>query len=630
MNYYGFLLILTSGASLAMTINAFARTGGLGGVRLGIFTLFGGATLVSLGMVGPMGAQSAEEALPWVAVVRVGVGLIGAGFTGLGFLLTRPDARWTRNVTLASAALLPPIGVAVALLAGPGGLSQSEVSWFPAHPLLRLYDTSMIFGGTIFFCAGAFIRWRMSRHGRTAMITLLWMQLGASLLYVLVRAFGGATALHVASPVLISLLAVAYWFTFERWRVAGIGDSGLALVFSRMPLPAVLLDLQTGRCHANPPALATVGDAESVEGMMAVLGLEGDPGDVLAAHDGRTLVAVRLETAPGRLFDVSCHFDAGMAIGLWVLADVTERVQHAAKLGATVSELRAVQDRLVEQEKVAALGVLVAGVNHEINNPLAYASANLRTMGEYLEALVRVRPLVIDHLEGRPGADAALRAWAEDEEVADACTDAPSALSEALQGCAQIREIVASMRMLSRQQGESQVCDLYELAAAGLKIGGTNVSPSIDLKAELERNAFVRAVPGELMRVVTNLVVNAGQALGREGTVRVRTWRDEAAREGVLEVADDGPGIPAHLHSRVFDAFFTTKAPGKGTGLGLAISAETARRHGGTLRLLPSPQGAVFQLRLPLVEAEPESLDAAPSAAGEVATTTPGGGRAAA
>ncbi len=610
---YTFLLFLTAAAPMAMTLNAFTRKGGLGGIRVGIFALFGGAAAVSVALLGATTAQSAEDALPWVALVRMSIGLIGAGFVGTGFLLMRPNAGWSRNATLALSLLLPAIGAALVYALGTANLTRSSLNWLPTHGLLRGYDAGMILLGTVVLCAGAVIRWRATPHGRNVMAGLLATQVGAAGIFLVIRIFGGAHALHLSTPVLITTVTIAYWIAFDRWRVAGIGESGLALVFSRMPIAAVLLDLQTGRCLANPSAAEVIGNVRSAEEMTVALGLGGEPGQVLAAHDGRTLTDVRLENAPERLFDVSCHYDAKRAMGLLVLADVTERVQQAKSLAATVSELRATQDRLVNQEKVAALGVLVAGVNHEINNPLAYVSANLRAVSDYLQSLTRARPLVIDHFEGRPGASEALRAWVEDDEVAEACADTPQALAEALQGCAQIREIVASMRMLSRQQGEIELCDLQEVAASGLKIGGTNIAPSIQVKAELQPETWVKAVPGELMRVVTNLVVNAGHALGQRGNLQVRTFRDEASGEAVLEVADDGPGVPAHLRSRLFDAFFTTKAPGKGTGLGLAISAETARRHGGTLALLPTEVGATFQLRLPLAQPETDKGLAAPA-----------------
>ncbi len=156
------------------------------------------------------------------------------------------------------------------------------------------------------------------------------------------------------------------------------------------------------------------------------------------------------------------------------------------------------------------------------------------------------------------------------------------------------------MRTLSRQNEPEQDTNLAALAGQAVKIARTSVNPSIQVLTYLEAELPVRGVPGELSRVCSNLVVNAGQALGDHGTITVAGWIEGGT--AVIEVADDGPGIPGALRTRIFEPFFTTKGPGEGTGLGLSISYETVRRHGGELVVRSTlGQGTRFQVRLPVV-----------------------------
>lgn len=278
-----------------------------------------------------------------------------------------------------------------------------------------------------------------------------------------------------------------------------------------------------------------------------------------------------------------------------LLIDVTERVEHARSLARSYAELQRMQQRLIINEKMASLGVLVAGVNHEINNPLAYTTANLRSATESVRSLLEALPL-IRSAEG-PGVPA-LQQWAECEDVQHAEADVLNALRDASEGASRISELVSSMRRLTRPAGSEAELDLAECARAGLKIGRTGLKPGVEIHDDLALKLSVRGDASELARVVTNLVVNAGQSMGDAGKLTLRAFEDGDC--AVLEIADSGPGVPAELRARIFDPFFTTRSPGQGTGLGLAISLETARRHNGELQLVDAHPGATFRLRLPL------------------------------
>ncbi len=604
MNWSLFLMCCAA-VTMAATLSMFGRKDGLGGVRLGLVLLCGGASVVNIGLTGAAQVALASEALPWTIAVRIGIATLCAGGLGVGLILLWPDWRCTRRIILTVAFVLSALGAALTVIAGEDSLFRSEVSWSSLAPYVRLFDQVAIGGGTVILMIGAVTRIRRNERGRGAMLSILAGQIVATVGYFYVRLNEPYGVQVAASAGLVTMCGLVYWITIERWRVAGIGESGLSMVFERARLPAVVVDLYTDLCVLNPAAHAAVGRQVTPVELFGLLGLEAvsklEP--VLQRLDDQILPARTLPAAPGRIFDVQCHFSRQDRMGLFVLFDVTERVAQAQDLSSTVEKLREMQDRMVDQEKVAALGVLVAGVNHEINNPLSWATSNLRVVDTYLSALLRGVPLAQRVAKGDAQARSELAGWAEDPDVVEAGHDAVAALTEAQQGCAQIKEIVSSMRQLSRQQEQVDQVDLSALAAAGVKVAGTSLGPNVSLQVALETKLPARAVAGEVMRVVTNLVVNAGQALGQTGNVRVRSFAE--GEEAVLEVEDDGPGVPEHLRQRVFDPFFTTKAPGKGTGLGLAISAETARRHGGRLLLVPRPgRGAVFQLRLPLRDAE--------------------------
>jgi signal transduction histidine kinase len=293
----------------------------------------------------------------------------------------------------------------------PEALLRTPAGWYPRSAAVRLYDSLTIAGSSLLLLLGALARLRRSsRYGRRALQALVGLQLGASALYFALRWLTPPDVLQLAAPVLVAFTGLAYAVVLRAWRVAGLNGSALSLLFARMPTPAVILDLHTGQAMLNPTALALFGEGPlGPDEVVSRLGLGRHADAVLAEQADRTLSSVRLDAGGERVFDVRCCFDAPGAIGLLLLQEVTERVAHAEHLGRTLTELRQTQERLVLQEKMAALGVLVAGVNHELNNPLAYVTANLRTVQEYVALLVEGAALAREAPGPLP---AQLAAWA--------------------------------------------------------------------------------------------------------------------------------------------------------------------------------------------------------------------------
>jgi signal transduction histidine kinase len=231
---------------------------------------------------------------------------------------------------------------------------------------------------------------------------------------------------------------------------------------------------------------------------------------------------------------------------------------------------RVFQSKLLQTEKLAALGQMVSGIAHELSNPLT------SILGYAQRLLVRQ--------------DAPARI----EEVRQIYQEAERAAAILRQVLLNARETLPERRLLSLNQVIMRAMELQRFSLATEKI-----RVEIDLDPALP---FVHGDPGQLQQVVMNLVGNARQALeqqGQGGWIRMRTRRADERRV-LFEVEDNGPGIPQTIQARIFDPFFTTKPAGVGTGLGLSIVLSVVREHGGQVRLLSPPQGGTtFQVEIP-------------------------------
>ncbi|KPP85411.1 MAG: Histidine kinase-, DNA gyrase B-, and HSP90-like ATPase [Rhodobacteraceae bacterium HLUCCA08] len=273
-----------------------------------------------------------------------------------------------------------------------------------------------------------------------------------------------------------------------------------------------------------------------------------------------------------------------------------ELLRAYADLERSHRELTETQGQLVRNEKLASLGRLLAGVAHELNNPISFVYANAHALEKYLDRF----ETYFDRVQAGASRDDLIDLRAE-LRLDRALTNLRTAIEGARDGAERVRNIVEDLRRLSADgAGEMKRFDLAETAqiAANWVKRGTRSDLSIAVSGD--RPCIACGRPGHIQQVVMNLVQNAVDAMaGQQGaTIRLRfAHRDGRA---VLEVCDTGPGIPDAVAARIFDPFYTTKEVGKGTGLGLSISHKIAEEHGGTLSYLPKPEGgACFRLDLP-------------------------------
>ena len=255
-------------------------------------------------------------------------------------------------------------------------------------------------------------------------------------------------------------------------------------------------------------------------------------------------------------------------------------------LERTYEELQATQAQLVHSAKMASLGELVAGIAHEINNPLAFAASHLDTALKNLNrAADSLQPS--SSPQAKPHWDKAL-----------------SRLVEMDVGLKRIRELVVKLRTFSRLDGDERgVANVNECVESVVTILGHRLTDGVHVVQALRAPERLECYPGLLNQALMNLVANSLDAIAGEGTVTIAS--EAVDGDYVITVSDTGPGIPAALRSRIFEPFFTTKPVGSGTGLGLSITHSIVEKHGGKLSVdCPPGGGTRMTMRLPLGPAD--------------------------
>ena len=282
------------------------------------------------------------------------------------------------------------------------------------------------------------------------------------------------------------------------------------------------------------------------------------------------------------------------------------------ELERTNHELKNTQAQMLQQEKMASIGLLAAGVAHEINNPICYVDMNLGMLNEHIQSIEQVvnsaNRLAQNVLE--KSRDDALKEAAkafmeqvEKEDISYVLDDMKNIIKESREGSERVKEIVQTLRDFSHvDQSERKYADIHQGLDSTLKIAWNEIKYKATVIKEYGNIPEVFCYPRQLNQVFLNMIVNAAHAIKEKGEIRIKTWHDE--QYVYIAISDTGCGIkPEHLN-KIFEPFFTTKPVGKGTGLGLAMSYNIIKKHGGEILVESEPgKGSTFTIKLPI---EPE------------------------
>ena len=273
-------------------------------------------------------------------------------------------------------------------------------------------------------------------------------------------------------------------------------------------------------------------------------------------------------------------------------------IDRTRQLQDTLQKLQSAQTQLVQSEKMASLGQLVAGIAHEINNPIGAIYANMPPLEEYIDDIkgtVEFAQSCMDEPDAQK-----LKAHMRHSDYTFVTEDLAKLLNSQKQAADRIRNIVLSLRNFSRlDQGEVKTVQLEEGLDSTLQMLYHNYKDRITIEKDYTLNELVECYAGELNQVFMNILANAIQAIPDKGSIIITTAK--VNDQAVISIADTGTGMPEEVRKKIFDPFFTTKDVGEGTGLGLSISYGIIEKHQGTLTVESElNRGTRFIIAIPL------------------------------
>ncbi|MDJ0615789.1 MAG: AAA family ATPase [Calothrix sp. MO_192.B10] len=291
--------------------------------------------------------------------------------------------------------------------------------------------------------------------------------------------------------------------------------------------------------------------------------------------------------------------------------------EKSQELQQSLEKLQQTQAQLVQTEKISSLGQLVAGVAHEVNNPISFIIGNLDHVSQSVDDLIHLLELYQNHFPSPPSE---IAECIEDIELEYLLEDLPNMISSMQVGADRVLDIMESLRTYSRVDSpEKKPADIHQGIETTLMILQNRLKakkqrPAIQIVKEFGDLPEIKCYPGQLNQVFMNLLANAIDALDESNqdktykqiekspniiTIRTTTVSDRV----IISISDNGPGMTESVRQKLFDPFFTTKPEGKGTGLGLSITTQiVTEKHGGTIECISDiGKGAEFIIQIPLV-----------------------------
>ena len=270
------------------------------------------------------------------------------------------------------------------------------------------------------------------------------------------------------------------------------------------------------------------------------------------------------------------------------------------ELEAALHEIERAQAQIIQQEKMASIGQIAAGVAHEINNPVGFIMSNLSSLQKYFSRLtgfieIQSEMITDKDLLGR------LVEQRKANKIDIIIEDTVNLITESLEGAERIKRIVQDLKSFSRTDDNvRKPADIIAGIESTLNIVWNELKYKLKLNREYGEIPLITCNIGQLNQVFMNLIVNAGHAIEQQGDMTIRIWHEE---ENIfVSIADSGCGIEPDKLGKIFEPFFTTKEIGKGTGLGLSIANDIIRKHNGEISVVSEKgKGTEFTVRLPVI-----------------------------
>ena len=270
-------------------------------------------------------------------------------------------------------------------------------------------------------------------------------------------------------------------------------------------------------------------------------------------------------------------------------------------------ELKQAHAKLLQQEKIASVGQLAAGVAHEINNPLGFISSNISTMKDYVSIFKEMLEHYSDVLEKADLTDsdreAAREKWRKNE-LDYILSDIEDLIKETLDGAERVKKIVSDLKGFSHiDDGDKSEIDINREIDRTLNVLTHEIPEDAEIVKDYQSLPGFICNPAHICQAFLNIILNSLQTGKRDLKLIIKTLYSGGSIRVVF--SDNGPGIPENIKNRIFDPFFTTKDVGKGTGMGLNVTYEIITSYGGTVEVESRPgKGTEFSILLPLTEKE--------------------------
>jgi PAS domain S-box-containing protein len=290
-----------------------------------------------------------------------------------------------------------------------------------------------------------------------------------------------------------------------------------------------------------------------------------------------------------------------------IIRDVTEReaaelerTRLLEKIQASYEELRRTEAQLVHSEKMASLGHLVAGVAHELNNPIGFLNSHLEHISGFIGVLKEMLQFYDNLLENDPEKHYLVQIKKEEVELPFILEKMEKLVDSCRCGALRTKEIVENLRTFSRMdEAAIKEADIHENLDTTLSLLRNQFRDRIAVHRDYGEIPILECNIGQLNQVFMNLILNACQAIPDRGDIWIKTRVEDEAL--TVSIRDSGVGIPQDQFSRIFDPFFTTKETGKGTGLGLSIAFGVVKEHGGSIDVESQVgEGSTFTVKLPI------------------------------